>query len=169
MLARATGSTSSLIKNPQLAVAPPPPPAVGAATPPPQAAAAKGAGTGLHLRRRPLRPAAGPRVIPGPALGLVVTEYLRAVAVKTTPGTAVGGTAGRPPSATGRAVIPTPARPPRTDTLAGDITGPAPGRRAIRAGAGTGGSPAGPAAGFPNPPGPAEAVQSLCLQDAPSI
>ncbi|XP_011613965.1 arginine/serine-rich protein 1 isoform X2 [Takifugu rubripes] len=80
MLARATGSTSSLIRNHRLAVAPAPP-AVGAAPPRPQAAAAKGGGTGL----RHLRPAAGPHVIPGPALALVVTEGLHVAAVKTTP------------------------------------------------------------------------------------
>lgn len=134
MLARATGSTSSLIKNHQLAVAPAPP-AVGAATPRPQAVAAKGGATG----HRHLRPAAGPPVIPGPALALVVTEGLHVVAVKTTPGMAVGGTAARRPQATGPAVIPKPAHPPQTDTLAGDIVGLALGRRAIRAGVGTGG------------------------------
>lgn len=133
MLATATGSTSSLIKNHQLAVAPAP--AVGAATPRPQAAAAKGGGTGLpHLR-----PAADPHVIPGPALALVVTEGLHVVAVKTTPGTAAGGTAARRPQAIGPAIIPIPAHPPQTDTLAGDIIGLAPGRQAIRAGVGTGG------------------------------
>lgn len=126
---------SSLIKNHQLAVAPAPP-AVGAATPRPQAAAAKGGGTGLH---RHLRPAADRHVIPGPALALVVTEGLHVVAVKTTPGTAVGGTAARRPQAIGPAVIPIPAHPPQTDTLAGDIIGLAPGRQAIRAGVGTGG------------------------------
>lgn len=134
MLARATGSMSSLIRNHQLAVAPAPP-AAGAAPPRPQAAAAKGGGTGLHRR---LRPAAGPRVIPGPALALVVTEGLHVVAVKTTPGMAVGGTAARRPQAIGPAVIPIPAHPPQTYTPARDVTGLAPGRRAVMAGVGTG-------------------------------
>lgn len=134
MLARAKGSTSSLIKSHQLAVAPAPP-AVGAATPRPQAVAVKGGGTGL----RHLRPAADPHVIPDPALALVVTEDLHVVAVKTTPGMAVGGTAARRPQAIRPAVIPIPAHPPQTDTLAGDIIGLTPGRRAIRAGIGTGG------------------------------
>lgn len=137
MLARATGSTSSLIRTHPLAVAPAPP-AAGAATPRPQAAAANGCAAGPRFHRH-LRPAADPRVIPGRALALVVTEGLHVVAVKTTPGMAVGGTAARRPQAAGPAVIPIPAHPPQTDTLAGDIIGLAPGRRAIRAGVGTGG------------------------------
>lgn len=134
---------SSLIKTLPLTVAPVPT-EVGAILRP-QAVAVKEGGTGL--RHRPLLPAAGPLIIPGPALALVVTEGLHVVAVKTTPGLAVGGTAAHRPVDTGPAVIPTPVHPPRTDTRAGDVIGPAPGpttghapaRQAIRAGIGTGG------------------------------
>lgn len=157
-------SMSSLIRTLPITVAPVP----AAAILRPQAVAVKGGGTGL--RPRPLLPPAGPLVIPGPALALVATEGLHVVAVKTTPGMAVGGTAARRPVAPGPAIIPTPGHPPQTDTGARDSIGPAPsparGHQAIRAGVGTGAWLAGTAAGFPDL---LEAVQSLHLRDAPSI
>lgn len=138
---------SSLIKT-LLITAAPVPAEVGAALLRPPAVAVKGGGAGLRLQHRPPPPpAAGPLVIPGPALALVVTEGLHAVAVKTTPGMAVGGTAAHRPAATEPAIIPTPGHPPRTDTRVGDVTGPAPGLtpghapgpQTTRAGVGTGG------------------------------
>lgn len=137
---------SSLIKTLLLTVAPLPAEA-GAAILRPQAVAIKEGGTGLHLHHRPLLPAAGPLVIPGPALALAVTEGLHVVAVKTNPGMAVGGTTAHRPVATGPAVIPTPVHPPRTDTRARDVIGlapgltpgHAPGHQAIRVGVGAGG------------------------------
>lgn len=108
----------------------------------PQAVAVKGGDTGLRHHHRPPLPAADPLVIPGPALAPVVTEGLHVVAVKTTPGMAVGGTTAHRPVATGPAIIPTPVHPPRTVTHARDVIGPAPGpapgHQAIRAGVGTG-------------------------------
>lgn len=126
---------SSLIKTLLLTVAPVPAEA-GAVILRPQAVAVKGGGTGLH---RPLLPAAGPLIIPGPAPALVVTEGLHVLAVKTTPGMAVGGTTAHRPVATGPALIPTPLHPPRTDTHPRDGIGHPPGHQAIRAGIGTGG------------------------------
>lgn len=128
---------SSLIKTLLLTVAPVPA-AAGAVILRPQVVAVKGGGTGLLHLHRPLLPAAGPLVIPGPALALVVTELLHVVAVKTTPGMAVAATSAHHPVATGPAIIPPPGYPPRTDTRARDVIGPAPGHQAIRAGIGTG-------------------------------
>lgn len=159
---------SSLIKSLLLTVAAVPAGA-GAAVLPPQAVAVKEGGTGLHLHRRPRLPAAGPLVIPGPALGLVVTEVLHVVAVKTTQGMAVGRTTARHPVATGPAITPTPIHPPRTDTRARDVIGPAlghaPGHQAIIADVGT----AGTATGFPDLLEATGASQNLHLQDALSI
>lgn len=135
---------SSLIKTLLLTVTPVPA-ETGAAIFRPQAVAVKEGGTGLHLRHRPLLPAADPLVIPGPALALVVTEGLRVIAVKTIPGMAVGGTTAHPPVATGSAIIPTPVHPPmdRYRDVIGLAPGPtpghAPGHQVIRAGVGTGG------------------------------
>lgn len=141
MLARVKESMSSSIKNPHLTVTHVPVAAVvGAASPRPRAAAAKGDGTGLHRQRRHL-PGAGPLIL-DPALTLGVTEPLRVVAVKTTPGTSVGGTVAHHPTAAGPATIPVPVHPPRTDTRATEVIGPAPdhtpGHRGIRAGVETG-------------------------------
>lgn len=138
----------------------PAPEAVVEADPPPSLAgalAATGDGTGLH--RQHLRPAAGPPLIPGPALTLVAVDVPPAVAVKTIEDTAVDATAAPHHAATGPALTPTAAHPPQTGTRSADTTGPAPDPPAVRAG--TGG---------PDPhPEPTGAAQSPNLQDDLSV
>lgn len=148
-------------------LAPAPEAAVGAVAPPSLAGAVAATGDGTGLHRQHLRPAAGPPLIPGPALILVAVDVPPAVAAKTIEDTAVDAAAA-PHHATGPALTPTAAHPLQTGTRSADTTGPAPDPPAVRAG--TGGRLAGSDACCPDPhPQPTGAAQSQNLQDALSV
>ncbi len=135
--------------------------------------AATGDVTGLHLLHLPrhrLHPAAGPPLIPGPALTHVATDAPPAVAVTTIADMAAPVAPHH--AATGPGLAPTAARPRRTHTPVADATGPAPGPipGLPAVGACTGGLRAGLNASLPDPhPEATEAAQSPDRQDALSV
>lgn len=146
---------------PRLALAP-----GAAAAPPSPAGDVAATGDVTDLQR--LRLAAGPPLIPGPALTPVATDAPPAVAVTTTRDMAVDAIAAPRHAATGPALTPTAARPPQTGTRVAETAGPAPGLPPVKADAG--GWRARSAAGRPDPhPEPTGAGQSLNLRAALSV